>query len=62
METCITELKMNPKGSRFPKGEVLENMVSLSVNTQRPVEEIVLDRYPYFYDLIDDIRAVAALP
>jgi DNA helicase-2/ATP-dependent DNA helicase PcrA len=58
METCITELKMNPKGSRFPKGEVLENMVSLSVNTQRPVEEIVLDRYPYFYDLIDDIRAV----
>ncbi len=58
MAACITELKMNPKGSRFPKGEVLENIVSLSVNTQRPVEEIVLDRYPYFYDLIDDIRAV----
>jgi DNA helicase-2/ATP-dependent DNA helicase PcrA len=59
METCIAELKMNPKGSRFPKGEVLENMVSLSVNTQRPIEEIVLDRYPYFYELLDDIRAVA---
>ncbi len=58
METCITELKMNPKGSRFPKGEVLENMVSLSVNTQRPIEEIVLNRYPYFYDLLDDIRTV----
>jgi DNA helicase-2/ATP-dependent DNA helicase PcrA len=58
VETCIAELKMNPKGSRFPKGEVLENMVSLSVNTQRPIEEIVLNRYPYFYDLLDDIRTV----
>jgi DNA helicase-2/ATP-dependent DNA helicase PcrA len=60
METCITELKMNPKGSRFPKGEVLEDIVGLAVNTQRPIEEIVLERYPYFYDLLDDIRAVVA--
>ena len=59
METCITELKLNPKDSRFPRGEVLENMVGLAVNTQRPVEEVVLDRYPYFYELLDDIRAVA---
>ena len=59
METCITELKLNPKGSRFPRGEVLEAMVGLAVNTQRPVEEVVLDRYSYFYDLLDDIRAVA---
>ncbi|NWF55595.1 MAG: ATP-dependent helicase [Syntrophaceae bacterium] len=59
METCLAELKISPKGSRFPKAEVLENIVSLSVNTQRPIEEIVFDRYPYFSDLLDDIRAVA---
>lgn len=60
LETCIAELKLNPRGSRFPRAEVLEDIVGLSVNTQRPVEEIVLNRYPYFYELLDDIRAAAA--
>jgi DNA helicase-2/ATP-dependent DNA helicase PcrA len=59
MEACITDLKINPKGSRFPKGEVLENLLGLSVNTRRPIDELVLDRYPFFYDLLDDIRAVS---
>ena len=59
MEACITELKINPKGSRFPKGEVLEDMVGLSVNTRRPIDEIVFERYAFFYELLDDIRAVA---
>ena len=59
METCINELRLNPKGSHFPRGEVLENMVGLSVNTQRPLEDIVWERFPYFYDLLDDIRSVA---
>ena len=59
MGACISGLKINPKGSRFPKGEVLENLVGLSVNTQRPIEDLVLERYPFFYDLIDDLRAVA---
>ena len=59
MDACITDLKINPKGSRFPKGEVLEDLVGLSVNTQRPIDELVLERYPFFYELLDDIRAVA---
>jgi DNA helicase-2/ATP-dependent DNA helicase PcrA len=59
MEACIRDLKINPKGSRFPKGEVLEDLVGLSVNTRRPIDELVLDRYPFFYDLLDDIRAVS---
>jgi DNA helicase-2/ATP-dependent DNA helicase PcrA len=59
MEACISDLKLNPKGSRFPRGEVLEDIVGLSVNTHRPIEELVLERYPFFYDLLDDIRTVA---
>jgi DNA helicase-2/ATP-dependent DNA helicase PcrA len=59
MEACISDLKLNPKGSRFPRGEVLEDIVGLSVNTHRPIEELVLERYPFFYELLDDIRAVA---
>lgn len=59
IEACVADLKINPKGTRFPKGEVLENIVGLSVNTLRPIEEVVLERYPFFYELLDDIRAVA---
>ena len=59
MEACISDLKLNPKGSRFPRGEVIGNIVSLSVNTHRTIDELVLDRYPFFCDLLDDIRAAA---
>jgi DNA helicase-2/ATP-dependent DNA helicase PcrA len=31
----------------------------MAVNTRRPIDELVLDRYPFFYDLLDDIRAVS---
>jgi len=58
VESCISDLKLNPKGTRFPRGEVLENIAGLSVNTQRPLEEVVLGRYPFFFDLMEEIRAV----
>jgi len=58
MEACIKDLKINPKGSRFPKGDVLEDILGLSVNTRRPLPEVTLERYPFFYDLVDDFQAV----
>ncbi len=58
MEACIKDLKMNPKGSRFPKGEVLEDILGLAVNTRKPLAEVTQDRYPFFYDLVDDFQAV----
>jgi len=58
MESCIKDLKINPKGSRFPKGEVLEDILGLSVNTRRPLPDVTLERYPFFYDLVDDFQAV----
>ncbi|HSR12463.1 MAG TPA: ATP-dependent helicase [Thermodesulfobacteriota bacterium] len=57
LDECIADLKL--KGPRFPRAEVLENIIGLAVNTLRPMEEVVLDRYPFFYDLLGDIRAVA---
>jgi DNA helicase-2/ATP-dependent DNA helicase PcrA len=58
MEACISDLKINPKGSRFPKGEVLEDLLGLAINRRRPIDDLVLERYPFFYELLDDIRAV----
>src|SRR4030042_1871023 len=32
MEACVLSMQINSKGSRFPKREVLENLVALSMN------------------------------
>lgn len=58
MESCISDLKINAKGSRFPKGEVLENLLGLMVNTKKTLEETIFDRYPFFSSLLGEIQAV----
>ncbi len=60
LDDCIEDLNIDPKGGQFPKSEVLQNMISLSVNTQRAIEDIVFDRYPFFYEGVEKIRAAAA--
>ncbi len=58
MDSCISDLKIKPKSSRFPKGEVLENILGLAINTKKGLEEIILDRYPFFAPLLGEIQAV----
>ncbi len=58
MNSCLSDLKINPRKSRFPKGEVIESLWGLAVNTRKPIEEIVLERYPFFHGFLDDIQAV----
>jgi len=57
-DSCLADLKIHPRGSEFPRREVLEDLAGLSVNTDRSVEELVADRYPFFLNQLDDIRAV----
>jgi DNA helicase II / ATP-dependent DNA helicase PcrA len=60
MNTCIAEEKIDPKGDKFPRGDVLRDIFSLSVNTEQTVDEIVFGRYPFFYHQLDGIAAVVA--
>src|SRR3989304_3517821 len=46
LNSCIAELKLNIKERRFPKGDVLEDMISLAVNTGRTIEQVARERYP----------------
>lgn len=43
------------KEKRFPNKQTLNKVFSLSVNTERKVEDIILDDYPHFYEQIDQI-------
>jgi DNA helicase-2/ATP-dependent DNA helicase PcrA len=58
MNTCISEEQIDPKGDKFPKGDVLRDIVSLAVNTEASLEEIVFGRYPFFYHQMEGIQAV----
>jgi len=58
---CIAEAKVETKLDKFPKADILAGIFSLSANTETPVAEIVVNRYPYFSHRGDDIARVEAL-
>ena len=57
---CTSEMGLNAKKEKFPKGDVMRDLISFSVNTGITIEEVVKRRYPYFYFCGDDIGKVAA--
>ena len=61
ISTCLTELKIDPKHSKFPKSNVLAEIISLAVNTQNTLEEVIQSRYPFFLHLLNEITSTAYL-
>ena len=51
---------INPKEVRFPKGDVLADLFSFTVNTERPMEELLAEKFPYFLPLLEQIKDVHA--
>jgi DNA helicase-2/ATP-dependent DNA helicase PcrA len=49
---------INPKQIRFPKGDVLAEIFSFVVNTEKPLEELLAEKFPYFLPLLDKIQDV----
>ncbi len=61
ISTCMAELKIDPKLSKFPKSNVLAEIISLTVNTQSTLDDILQFRYPFFLHLINEISQIACL-
>jgi len=59
LNTCVAELGFKTKEKRFPQGSVLQDIVSLSANTQKKVDDIIAERYPFFCELTDEIKKIA---
>jgi len=59
LEACVRACGLDTRARRFPRGEVLQDILSLSRNTGRSLEEIVLTRFPYFEPLLPEIERVA---
>ena len=58
--TVVASSGIDPKEMRFPKADVLADIFSFVVNTERPIEELLAEKFPYFLPLLEQIKDVQA--
>ena len=56
--TCVAEADFDPKATRFPKAEVLNEIFSLAVNTHSTIAEVVEAQYGHFAHLAAQIADI----
>ncbi|HVP66215.1 MAG TPA: ATP-dependent helicase [Anaeromyxobacteraceae bacterium] len=59
MSASIADCGLAVGAKRFPKADVLLDLVSMAVNTQTPLADVVVERRAQFAPLTDDILRVA---
>ncbi len=59
INSCISESGVETKAEKFPKGDVIGDMISLAVNTETPLEDVIASRYPFFLHRGEEIVTVA---
>ncbi len=61
ISTCIADLKIETQSTRFPKSNVVGEIISLLFNTQSTLDEVLYTRYPYYSHLMEEISQIASL-
>jgi DNA helicase-2/ATP-dependent DNA helicase PcrA len=60
LDSVVARAGIDPKEMRFPKGDVLADIFSFVVNTERSIEELLAEKFPYFLPLLAQIKDVHA--
>jgi DNA helicase-2/ATP-dependent DNA helicase PcrA len=60
INAVVASAGIDPKETRFPKGDVLAEIFSFVVNTETPLEELLAGKFPYFLPLLEKIQDVHA--
>ena len=58
LSVCVDDVGIDTRARRFPKAEVLQDIISYANNTDRPINEVVARRYPHFEPLVQAIMRV----
>ncbi len=58
INVCIEEAAIDTKAKRFPKAEVVQSIISYANNTDQPIEDVIIKKYPYFEMLSQQIKRV----
>ncbi|MGI8468752.1 MAG: ATP-dependent helicase [Pyrinomonadaceae bacterium] len=61
LNVCVDEAGIDTKSKRFPKAEILQDIISYANNTDAPLGEIIVKKYPYFEPLTAQIRRLDLL-
>lgn len=61
ISVCIDECGIDTKSKRFPKAEVIQDIISFANNTDTPIAEIIIKKYPFFEPLTQQIHRVDLL-
>ena len=57
MDSVVVTLGFDPKEKRFPKGEVISDVLSFALNTGRGIEQVLTEKYPHFLEFAPQIAA-----
>ncbi|PYS92600.1 MAG: hypothetical protein DMF62_00300 [Acidobacteria bacterium] len=58
---CVEDAAIDTKAKRFPKAEVVQDIISFANNTDLPLENVIAGKYPYFEMLTAQIKRVDSI-
>jgi DNA helicase-2/ATP-dependent DNA helicase PcrA len=58
LDAVITAAGIDPKEKRFPKAEVVADILSYAINTETPIDRVLSEKYPYFREMLSQIEEV----
>ncbi|CAN5525394.1 ATP-dependent helicase [soil metagenome] len=61
INVCIDEAAIDTTKKRFPKAEVVQGIISYANNTDAPIEDVIITKYPYFEPLTQQISWVDSI-
>jgi len=61
INVCIDEAGIDTKAKRFPKAEVIQDIISFANNTDLPIENVIAGKFPHFEMLSTQIKRVDAI-
>jgi DNA helicase II / ATP-dependent DNA helicase PcrA len=61
INVCVDDAAIDTKKKRFPKAEVVQSIISYANNTDQPIDEVIVTKYPYFEMLTSQIRRVDSI-
>ncbi|MEO6787949.1 MAG: ATP-dependent helicase, partial [Chthoniobacteraceae bacterium] len=58
LDGVIATLGFDPKEKRFPKGQVLADVLSFALNTGRKLDDVLVEKYPHFLEFAEQFAEV----
>ncbi len=58
INVAIDETGVDTKSKRFPKAEVIQDIISFANNTDQPITDVIIRKYPQFEPLTGQIKLI----